>query len=106
MPALVCGDVDDGVAEDQSGGFEVFLPAWYDIVWSGLALAYVALLAPALVLWFRARHDRGGGLVDVLIILFVPVIGPAAYLLGQQLATRGRPGVSTAESNSPHDVRV
>lgn len=77
-------------------GVELFLPASYDLLWSVFALAYITLLAVALVVWFRARHERGGGVVDLLVVLFVPVIGPAAYLLGYHLADRRRPRDATS----------
>jgi hypothetical protein len=61
-----------------------------------LVLAHVALLTWALMLWFRARPDRGGGALDLLVVLFVPVIGPAAYLLGRHRAARRHPSKATA----------
>lgn len=77
-------------------GVRVLLPPSYDVLWSVLALAHVALLTWALVLWFRVRHDRGGGVVDLLVVLFVPLIGPAAYLLGLYRAPRRHPGRATS----------
>ena len=76
----------------RASGAELFVPAGYDVLWSVVALVQVVLLATALTVWFRARHDRGGGLLDVLVILLVPVLGPAAYLAGRHLARRGAAG--------------
>ncbi|MCL3859454.1 hypothetical protein [Actinotalea sp. K2] len=76
----------------------MFLPVWYDVLWSLVVLAQVGLLAAALTLWFRRRHDHAGGLLDLVVILVVPLIGPAAYLAGSapfRTAVRSR-----AESGS------
>lgn len=80
----------------------VLLPAAYDLVWTVVALGHVALLAVALVIWFRARRERGVGVVDLLVILLLPVIGPAAYLLGHLLADRRRARRATASDDSPN----
>lgn len=77
-------------------GVRLLLPASNDVLWSTLALAYGALLTWALLLWFRARPDRGGGVLDLLVVLFVPLIGPAAYLLGLYRAPRRHPGRATS----------
>lgn len=86
-------------AEYRADGMQLLLPPAYDVLWSVLALGHVALLAAALVIWFRARHERGGGVVDLLVILILPVMGPAAYLLGHHLADRRRPRQATASSD-------
>ena len=77
-------------------GVRLLLPASNDVLWSALALAYGALLTWALVLWFRARPDRGGGVLDLLVVLFVPVIGPAAYLLAHYRLARRRDSRATS----------
>lgn len=66
----------------------LLLPAGYDVLWSLVTVGHVVLLAWALVVWSRARVSGGGGLVDVLVIVLLPVIGPAAYLTGRALARR------------------
>ena len=58
------------------------LGPWYDVAWSALALAQVALLVGALARWSRMRASRGGGLLDLLMIVLLPIVGPAAYLVG------------------------
>lgn len=74
---------------------QLFVPAAYDVLWSVVVLGQVALLATALTVWFRDRHHRAvgvidGGPIDVLVILLVPVLGPAAYLIGRSWAGRAR----------------
>ena len=66
----------------------LLLPAAYDVVWSVLVLAQLALLAAALIQWSKTRATRGGGLVDLLVIVLLPVIGPGTYLVGRRLAAR------------------
>lgn len=76
-------------------GVELFVPAGYDVMWSVAILAPLVLLGIALTVWFRDRHHLerglfGGGVLDVLVILLVPVLGPAAYLIGRSWARRRR----------------
>jgi hypothetical protein len=60
----------------------IMVPPLYDVIWSTFALASVVLLLAALVRWGRDRHAVGGlGVLWLLILLFVPVVGPAAYLV-------------------------
>lgn len=82
-------------------GVRVLLPPSYDVLWSVLALACSGLLTWALVLWFRARPDRGGGVLDLLVVLFVPVIGPAAYLLAHYRAHRRHRSRATSPVGGP-----
>lgn len=58
----------------------------YDLIWSVVALAALALTFAALFVWFRTRWDRfwEAGLT-LLVIVVVPVLGPLAFL-----ASRGR----------------
>ena len=67
---------------------QMLLPAWYDVVWSIVALTSVGLFVAALTAWSKARHDRGGGVLDLVVLVMLPVIGPAAYLTGRWLARR------------------
>jgi len=68
----------------------------YDVIWSMFVLASVVLLLAALVRWGRDRNADGGlGLLWLLILLFVPTIGPAAYLMSRP--SRG-PAASHTES--------
>lgn len=58
------------------------VPAGYDIVWSLVSLVVLALLVWALV--SIARHGKtltsGQALVWTLLVIFVPVLGPLAWL--------------------------
>jgi hypothetical protein len=64
----------------------MFLGPQYDLIWSAGALVAVALTFAALVVWFRTRWDRASeAALTLLVILLVPVLGPAAFL-----ASRGR----------------
>lgn len=69
----------------------MFVPAIYDVVWSLVVVAHVVLLLLALARWSRVRASHGGGLVDVLVIVLVPVVGPAAYLWGRRGIDRPGP---------------
>lgn len=63
---------------------DLLMPPAYDVVWSVVVLAQLVLLGMALVRWFRARTGGGGGLLELLAIVLVPVLGPATYLLAQR----------------------
>jgi hypothetical protein len=69
---------------------DLLLPAAYDIAWSVVALAQVALVLAALVQWFRARPTGEAGPLDLVAIVVVPVLGPLAYLLSRRGAARRR----------------
>lgn len=58
------------------------LPAAYDIAWSLIAVVLVGLAVVALVSIARAakRLTSGQALIWVLLVLFVPVAGPVAWL--------------------------
>ncbi|WNB84669.1 hypothetical protein [Cellulomonas sp. ATA003] len=73
---------------DHDEGTSVFLPAAYDVAWSLVVLGHAVLLLIALVQWFRARGTPAGGVLDVLVIVLVPLIGPAAYLIGRRGTAR------------------
>jgi hypothetical protein len=58
----------------------------YDLIWSAGALVAVALTLAALVVWFRTRWEQAWeAVLTLLVIVVVPVLGPAAFL-----ASRGR----------------
>lgn len=60
---------------------------WYDAAWTVVAVVGVVLLVVALRRWFSAHGSGLLALVEVAVIWFVPILGPAAYLL----ATAPRP---------------
>jgi len=62
------------------------MPPLYDVLWGIVLVPQVSLLASALTLWFQRCSDRGGGLLDLVVIIVLPVIGPAAYLAGRALS--------------------
>ena len=67
------------------------VPAWYDLVWSGIAFALLALTVCAFVSFFRTPLDsRLQALGWALFILLVPVVGPVAWF------ALGRPAARTA----------
>jgi hypothetical protein len=58
----------------------------YDLIWSVAALLVLALTFAALFVWFRTHWDRSwDALLALLVIVVLPVVGPAAFL-----ASRGR----------------
>lgn len=62
------------------------LGTWYDVSWMVLAAAALVLLLVALVRW--GRDTTTAGLLTVvwlLVVLMVPLIGPAAYLLSRPM---------------------
>ena len=64
----------------------MFLGPQYDLIWSACALVAVALTLAALVVWFRMRWEQAWeAVLTLLVIVAVPVLGPAAFL-----ASRGR----------------
>ncbi|MCM3697541.1 PLDc N-terminal domain-containing protein [Microbacterium oleivorans] len=69
------------------------LPSLYDVVWSLVALIVIGLAVVALV--SLARSARGLTSVQALawaiVILFVPVLGPVAWLaVGRRAGLAGR----------------
>ncbi len=90
--------------------WRLLVPPWYDALWTVTATALVLLWAGALTLWVVRRRLDLHGLVDLVLILVVPVLGPLAYLLGELVATlRGRrarrasgaPGALSAPAPAP-----
>lgn len=65
------------------------LPAGYDIAWSAALVAVIGLAVVALIsLAGTARHlTSRQALVWVLLVLFVPALGPVAWLaIGRRAA--------------------
>lgn len=71
------------------------VPAAYDVAWSAVAFVVLALLVWALVSLARSAKllTSGQALVWTLVAIFVPVLGPLAWLL------IGRPAARTALSH-------
>lgn len=67
------------------------VPAAYDIAWTIVVTVGVVLLVMALVRWFRSTESGFRSLLHILVILFVPLVGPAAYLF----ATKALPPART-----------
>ncbi|MCD1287098.1 PLD nuclease N-terminal domain-containing protein [Brevibacterium sp. GP-SGM9] len=57
------------------------LPAAYDIIWSGILLAFVALLIWAFVSIYRSDLDAPSKLVWAIIVFLLPVIGPICWFV-------------------------
>ncbi|MDR7382844.1 hypothetical protein [Promicromonospora iranensis] len=71
----------------------------YDLIWTVGALLSLGLTFAALVVWFRTRWSRTGeAVLTLLVILVVPILGPAAFLT----ARRRRPAQPDAW---PHSAR-
>ncbi|WP_407342154.1 hypothetical protein [Pengzhenrongella phosphoraccumulans] len=68
------------------------VPNGYDVVWAIVALISVVVLILALTAWSRARRGGGGSVVEVLMIVLIPIIGPAAYLIGHSKLGRRASG--------------
>ena len=67
------------------------LPAWYDLLWSGITVALLALTVVAFVSFFRTPLDsRLQALGWALLILLVPVVGPTAWFALGRPAARAR----------------
>ncbi|PRZ08730.1 phospholipase D-like protein [Isoptericola sp. CG 20/1183] len=58
-----------------------FMPAWYDVAWTVIALGVLAMTLVALHAWWRSPRMVGGTAVGwAIVILALPVVGPALYL--------------------------
>jgi len=59
------------------------LPAGYDIAWTTVSFLFIALVVVALVSLARAakRLTSMQALIWALVTIFVPVVGPLAWLL-------------------------
>lgn len=77
---------------DEVPGWRLLVPAWYDVLWTGVLVLLLMLLASALVVWARRRRAGRATLVELVLVLGVPVVGPAGYLVGEAFAHRARRG--------------
>lgn len=75
---------------DEVPGWRLLVPAGYDVLWTGSVVLLLALLVAALVLWARRRRAGRATLVELALVLAVPVVGPAGYLVGEAVAHRAR----------------
>lgn len=58
------------------------LPAYYDLVWSGIVVAVLALTATAIWQALRSKDYSGGQqLMWALLIVVVPVLGALAWFV-------------------------
>ncbi|HLS13797.1 MAG TPA: hypothetical protein VK095_04730 [Beutenbergiaceae bacterium] len=55
--------------------------ATYDLIWSILLVPIIVVTVLALRAWFRARPPGPLGIVQGLVIILIPVLGPIAYLV-------------------------
>lgn len=67
--------------------------ATYDLVWSILLVPIIVLTFLALRAWFWARPPVLLGLVQGLVIVLIPVLGPIAYLVATADEPRRRSGL-------------
>lgn len=65
-----------------------FMPAMYDVVWSVTALGGLVLLAIALVRWFGSATSGLRSVAEVAVIVLLPILGPAAYLVATWSTTK------------------
>ena len=73
-------------------------PTAYDIVWSVVAVVIVGLAIVAILSLSRVarRLTAVQALIWVLVVLFVPVLGPVAWLaVGRRAGLEGRPDSRT-----------
>ncbi|ANJ27356.1 PLDc N-terminal domain-containing protein [Agromyces aureus] len=58
------------------------IPVWFDIVWSAAAVIAIALTVVALIVLARTakRLPLNHALIWTMVVLFVPVLGPIAWL--------------------------
>ena len=57
------------------------IPVWFDLAWSGFVLCALVLLVLALVQIARTSElSSTGRAIWVLIVLFVPIVGPVVWL--------------------------
>lgn len=73
------------------------LPAGYDIAWTVGSVLLIALLVVALVSMARSatRLTATNALVWTLVVIFVPIVGPLAWLtVGRRSGLSRTPAVS------------
>ena len=57
------------------------IPVWFDLAWSGFVLCALVLLVLALLQIARTPElSSTGRAIWVLIVLFVPIVGPVVWL--------------------------
>lgn len=66
------------------------IPASGDLLLASLVCVHVVLALIALVMLLVSRVRSGNFLLQLLAILFVPVIGPAAWLFARYRSRRAR----------------
>ena len=87
-------------ASRRFGGVTVnpLFPAGYDVVWSVVAVVIIGLAIVAIVSLSRGarRLTAVQALIWVLVVLFVPVLGPVALLaVGRRAGLEGPPDSRT-----------
>lgn len=68
-----------------------FVGPWYDAVLTVLAAVNLILLVIALRRWFGSRAHGLRALVEAAVIVLVPVLGPAVYLIATADPSRQAP---------------
>ncbi|NHT19263.1 PLDc N-terminal domain-containing protein [Cellulomonas sp. IC4_254] len=77
---------------DEVAGWRLMIPAGYDVLWTAVVLLLLGLTVAALLVWARRRESASSALAHLVLILVVPVLGPAAYLAGAVLDRRSARG--------------
>jgi uncharacterized membrane protein YhaH (DUF805 family) len=75
---------------DEVESWRLLTPPGYDVLWTGAVVLLLGLLVAALALWVRRRRAGRASLVELALLLVVPVVGPAGYLIGEAVALRAR----------------
>ena len=81
------------------------LPVGYDTAWTAILVLQIALVMVALVSIARSarRLTSTQALIWTLVAIFVPVVGPLAWLsIGRQAGLAPEPLLPAAVSNFPH----
>lgn len=73
------------------------LPSTYDLAWSVMAITGVVLAVVALVRWLRQSRSDLTGLVQLAVIIRLPWLGPAAYLLATRTPAAAAPTADTSK---------
>lgn len=68
------------------------LPAWYDVAWTALVLAFICLAVWSLVSLARSEVDATTKLAWTVFIIVVPILGSVVWLFNRRnhLAERER----------------
>lgn len=64
------------------------IPPAYDLLWAGLAVAWIALLGTALILLFKDQNTPRAALLWFLAILVFPILGSVVYLFTRSRGNR------------------